>query len=152
MPDDHAIADRFEIEALRGEFTDATMMLDYDRFASLFTVDGAWLMPHIDEELTSRAEIRAGVERLRPLWAFFVQTAHPGTIVVTGDTASGRAYISEFGRFTDGRSTLNYAIYHDRYRRTEEGWRFAERRYEVRYVDDAPLAGGPPSGPPSEVR
>jgi len=31
-----AIADRFEIEALRGEFTDAAMMCDYDRLASLF--------------------------------------------------------------------------------------------------------------------
>src|SRR5215203_5071200 len=37
-----AIADRFELEALRGEFTDAAMMHDYDRFASLFTRVGAW--------------------------------------------------------------------------------------------------------------
>ncbi len=29
-----AIADRFEIEALRGEFTDAVMMHDYDRLSS----------------------------------------------------------------------------------------------------------------------
>ena len=36
MSDLAAIADRFEIEALRGEFTDAIMMHDYDRFASLF--------------------------------------------------------------------------------------------------------------------
>jgi hypothetical protein len=28
---------RVEIEALRGEFTDAVMMSDYDRVASLFT-------------------------------------------------------------------------------------------------------------------
>lgn len=42
MSDVKAIADRFEIEALRGEFTDAGMMRDYDRFASLFTRDGAW--------------------------------------------------------------------------------------------------------------
>ena len=35
-----AIADRVEIEALQGEFTDAAMMRDYDRFASLFTPDG----------------------------------------------------------------------------------------------------------------
>ena len=40
-----AIADRVEIEALRGEFTDAGTMRDYDRFASLFTPDGAWRMP-----------------------------------------------------------------------------------------------------------
>ena len=35
MSDLQAIADRVEIEALRGEFTDAVMMRDYDRFASL---------------------------------------------------------------------------------------------------------------------
>jgi hypothetical protein len=39
------------------------MMRDWDRFASLFTEDGAWRMPHINEELVSREEIRAGVER-----------------------------------------------------------------------------------------
>jgi hypothetical protein len=35
-----AAADRAEIRALRGEFTDAAMMRDCDRFASLFTHDG----------------------------------------------------------------------------------------------------------------
>ena len=37
MSDLQAIADRVEIEALRGEFTDATMDRDYDRLASLRT-------------------------------------------------------------------------------------------------------------------
>ena len=144
MSDLQAIADRVEIEALRGEFTDASMMLDFDRFASLFTEDGAWRMPHIGEELAGRDQIRAGVERLRGLWAFFVQTAHPGTIQLDGDTAAGRAYVAEFGRFRDGGSTLNYSIYHDRYRRTPDGWKFEERTYEVRYVDDTPLPGAAP--------
>jgi hypothetical protein len=40
MADLQAIGDRVEIEALRGEFTDAVMMRDYDRLASLFTPDG----------------------------------------------------------------------------------------------------------------
>jgi ketosteroid isomerase-like protein len=144
MSDFQAIADRFEIEALRGEFTDASMRLDFDRFASLFTDDGAWRMPHINEELVSREVIRAGVERLRALWDYFVQTVHPGTIELDGDTAVGRSYVSEFGRFRDGSSTLNYSVYHDRYERTPDGWRFAERVYEVRYVDTSPLSGSPP--------
>jgi ketosteroid isomerase-like protein len=46
MSDLQAIADRVEIEALRGEFTDAVMMHDYDRLASLFTHDGTVLLPH----------------------------------------------------------------------------------------------------------
>ncbi|HEV7759986.1 MAG TPA: nuclear transport factor 2 family protein [Acidimicrobiales bacterium] len=141
MSDLQAIADRVEIEALRGEFSDASMQRDWDRFASLFAPDGVWRMPHIDVELVGRETIRAEVEGLRNTWAFFVQNTHPGMIRLEGDTAVGRAYIAELGRFRDGSSHLNYALYHDRYRRTPEGWRFAERLYEVRYVDSAPLAG-----------
>jgi ketosteroid isomerase-like protein len=151
MNDLQAIADRLEIEALRAEFTDASMMRDWDRFASLFTEDGAWRMPHINEESNSREQIRAAVERLRGLWDYFVQTAHAGTIQLDGDTAAGRAYIEEFGRF-DRRSFLNYAIYHDHYRRTPDGWKFAERTYEIRYLDTTPLTGSPPNEAPESMR
>ena len=39
---------------------------------------------------------------------------------------------------------LNYAVYHDRYQRTGDGWKFTERVYEVRYLDTTPLAGSVP--------
>lgn len=145
MTDLQTIADRVEIEALRGEFTDAVMVQDYDRLASLFTEDGVVRMPHIDEEAVSREEIRAGIERLQGLCDYFVQTTHPGTIQLEHDTAVGRAYISELVRLRDGSSHLNYAVYHDRYRRTSEGWKFAERVYEVRYLDTTPLTGSAPA-------
>ncbi|MFI1924265.1 MULTISPECIES: nuclear transport factor 2 family protein [unclassified Streptomyces] len=144
MNDFQAIADRVEIEALRGEFTDAAMMRDRPRLASLFTPDGALRIPAIPVEQIGREEIRAGGERLQSQWDFFVQTTHPGTILLDGDTATGRAYIQELARTLDGRQLLNYAVYHDRYRRTEEGWKFAERVYEVRYLDTSPLAGTAP--------
>jgi ketosteroid isomerase-like protein len=144
-----AIADRVEIEALRGKFTDAAMMRDYDRLASLFTQDGVVRIPHINAEAASREQIRAGIERLQGLLDFFVQTTHPGTIELEGDTASGRTYIAELGRFRDGRSELNYAVYHDRYQRTSDGWKFTERVYEVRYLDHTPLAGSAPDAGPT---
>ncbi|MFL5626441.1 MAG: nuclear transport factor 2 family protein [Ktedonobacteraceae bacterium] len=145
MSDLQAIADRFEIEALRGEYTDALMMRDYDRLASLFTEDGVVRIPYINAEAVSREEIRAGVERLQGLWDYFVQTTHPGTIQLEGDTAVGRAYMSElFHSQANGRSELNYAVYHDRYQRTPDGWKFAERVYEVRYLDTAELSGSAP--------
>ncbi len=144
MRDLQAIADRVEIEALRGEFTDAIFMRDYDRFASLFIEDGAWRMPHINQEFVSRGEIRAGIERLQGLWDYFVQNPHPGTIRLEGDTAVGRSYISELGHMRDGSSQVNYSVYHDRYQRTPDGWKFTERVYEVRYLDTTPLAGSTP--------
>ena len=144
MIDFQAIADRVEIEALRAEVADAVMMRDYDRAASLFTPEAVARVPHIGAEAVGRAEIRAGGERLQGLLDCFVQTTHPGTIQLDGDTASGRVYIQELIRFRDGRSELNYAIYHDRYQRTPEGWKFTERVYEIRYLDHSPLAGSAP--------
>jgi ketosteroid isomerase-like protein len=140
-----AIADRVEIEALRGEFTDAVMMRDRARLASLFTPDGVLRMPNVPVELVGREEIRSGGERLQALWEFFVQTTHPGIIQLDGDSATGRAYIQELARLRDGRQQLNFAIYHDRYQRTGDGWKFTERVYEVRYLDNSPLAGSAPA-------
>jgi ketosteroid isomerase-like protein len=147
MSDLQTIADRVEIEALRGEFTDAVMVSDHDRVASLFTEDCVWRMPNIPVELTGRDAIREFRARVPTLVEFFVQTTHPGTITLEGDTATRRAYMSELIRTRDGRSVLNYAIYHDRYERTPDGWRFSERIYEVRYEDTTPLAGSAPAAP-----
>jgi len=145
MSDFQAIADRVEIEALRGEYTDAVMMRDYERVASLFTPDGALRMPNVPVDLVGWEQIRAWGERVPDLVEFFVQTTHPGIIALDGDTASGRAYLHEVIRMRDGNSNLNYAIYHDRYQRTDDGWRFTERVYEVRYLDTAPLTGSAPA-------
>lgn len=145
MSDPQAVADRLDIEALRAEITDAVMMRDFDRVAALFTPDGAMRWPHIGKEFTGRDEIRAGIEWGQGLWEFFVQNVHPGVLRLDGDTATGRTYIHEFGRMRDGSSHLNYALYHDRYRRTADGWRFTERVYEVRYLDATPLAGTAPT-------
>jgi ketosteroid isomerase-like protein len=89
MSDSQAIADRVEIEALRGEFTDAGMLRDYDRFASLFTADAVWRIPAVDAEFAGREEIRAGIERLEEgLWNYLVQTTHPGIIELSGTPRS----------------------------------------------------------------
>jgi ketosteroid isomerase-like protein len=144
MTDFQAIADRVEIEALRGEYSDAVMMRDYGRVGELFTPDGVLRMPNIPVELTGLDEIRAWGDRVPAVISFFVQNTHAGTIRLDGDTASGRAYMFELIGLRDGKAELNYAIYHDRYQRTPDGWRFTERVYEVRYHDTTPLTGSAP--------
>lgn len=141
-----AAADRIEIEALRGEFTDAGMMNDFDRFASLFTPDAVWRVPAVNAEFAGREEIRAGIERLKTeLWDYLVQTTHSGSISLDGDTATGRSYVLSFGRLLEGDSHLNYSVYYDRYQRTPDGWKFTERVDEVMYLDTTPLTGWAPA-------
>ena len=139
-----AVADRVLIEALCAEFTDAVMSGDAERLAFLFTEDGVVRMPHAKVEVIGREALRSAARRLQGSWEYFVQTVHPGSIELDGDSASGRAYIAELGRLRDGSSHSNYGVYHDRYRRTPAGWKFSERVYEVRYVDTTSLTGSPP--------
>ena len=138
--------DRVAIDALRAEFTDAVMVHDFDRLTSLFTDDGAVRMPDVPAEAVGRDAIRRSVDHMQGMWEFFVQVSTPGAVVPDPDdpdAASGRTFLRELGRLRDGTSHANHGIYHDRYRRTADGWRFAERVYELRYVDDTPLPGRP---------
>ncbi|OLT18481.1 DUF4440 domain-containing protein [Actinomadura sp. CNU-125] len=135
------LIDRADIEALQAEFTDASMMHDLDRLMALYTEDAVHAIPAVNIELSGWEAIRAGTEAMEHDWEFFVQNTHPGSIRIDGDTATGRALVFEIGRQRDGRSVLNYAVFHDGYRRTPEGWKFTERVYEVRYFDPTPLAG-----------
>jgi SnoaL-like domain len=61
-----------------------------------------------------------------------------------GGTASGRVYICELIRLRDGSSHVNYAICHDRYQHTPDGWKFTERAYEIRYLGTTSLADSAP--------
>ncbi|BCJ47395.1 hypothetical protein GCM10010168_17530 [Actinoplanes ianthinogenes] len=144
MSDFQAIADRVEIDALRAEFTDCVMTRDYDRAASLFTEDGALRMPNIPAELVGREQLRAWGRKVPEIVDFLLQNSHPGYLRIDGDAAVGRTYMQELGRGRDGRVELNWAIYHDRYQRTLDGWKFTERVYEVRYQDPTPLTGTAP--------
>ena len=103
MSDLQAFADRFEIEALRNELVDALATRDYGRVASLFTHDGSW---------------RDVVARMQGLCDEVVRPAHLGSIRLDGDTAVGRAFVTDGGGHT---------AFDDRYRRTADGWKFTER-------------------------
>ena len=145
MSDFQAIADRVEIEALRGEFTDAVMMRDYGRVASLFTPDGALRMPNVPVDLAGREEIRAwGEQGAGPCGS---TSCRPRTRARSGWTATPRPAAptsKSSSACATASSELNYAIYHDRYQRTGDGWKFTERVYEIRYLDTSPLAGSAP--------
>ena len=136
-----AADDVVAIEQLRGTFADAAMRQDYDGFAALFTDDATWAVPDMGVSCAGRPDIRGGVDHMLGLWEFFIQTVHPGNVTAgeVPDRATGRSYVSELGRFRDGGSQLNYAAYHDTYRRTGDGWRFASREYRSLYVDEVPF-------------
>lgn len=127
------IRDRVEIDSLRAECTDATMMNDIDRLTGLFTEDAIVRVPDLKIEWRGLDQLRQGFQQLTAGMETFVQNTHPGSVEITGDTATGRVFVFELGRRADGGAVGNHAIFHDHYRRTGAGWKFTERDYEVRY-------------------
>lgn len=143
MTDLLEIADRVQIEALRAEFSDAVMTNDHERFATLFTPDGALRIPAARLEAVGAVQLQALGKRREAQMELFVQTTHAGAIQIDGDTATGRAYIAERMRTHGGESHVNHGTYHDRYQRTRTGWKFVERVYELSYLASTPAETHP---------
>ena len=50
------------------------------------------------------------------------------------------------------RSTIGLSHKTDRYQRTGDGWKFTERVYEIRYLDNTALAGSAPHAAHERMR
>ena len=62
-------------------------------------------------------------------FAFFEFTILNATVEVDGDVATGRVYICELRAEADGTWSEAYGLYRDEYRRRDDEWRIAGRRY-----------------------
>ncbi len=110
-------------------YADAVFRRDADFWAACWHEDAVW------ELLGMRVEGRAAI---RGLWeqamtgfsfaGFFVQ---PGPLTVSGNSAEGRVYTHELLIQADGARRQTIGQYDDRYVRTGQGWRFAERRFSI---------------------
>lgn len=69
-----------------------------------------------------------------------VQLAHNGEVIVDGERATGRWYISEHMQRSDGTKGLLLAYYDDTYTVVEGHWRFANRAITILYRGPADLS------------
>lgn len=137
-----AIEDRLEIQALAARFSDAVNERDVTTFAQLWASDHpVW---EIGPPLPSRAEGRdAIVAMLKGLYQierYFMQMTHSGVITIDADKASARFVVRERGK-GDGTYYDNLAVYDDVLVKEPSGWRFLERHYRYRFLDQTPFAG-----------
>jgi len=124
------LADEVAIRNLVAVYCDGVNRRDAATWASVWADDGAaW-------DLAGR--VIEGKDAIVAFWVIAVaaydwlqQVASTGVVQVGGDTATGRWFVQERGRLQDGTARSLLATYHDRYVRTEAGWRIQHRRLEV---------------------
>ena len=137
-----AIEDRLEIQGLAARFSDAVNERDLTAFAQLWASDRPiW---EIGPPLPSRAEgkdaIVAMLKGLYQIERYFMQMTHSGVITIDGDKATARFVERERGK-GDGTFYDNLAVYDDVLVREPGGWRFLERHYSYRFLDQTPFEG-----------
>jgi hypothetical protein len=116
--------------------------------AGLFTEDGVWDGGSGMPAATGPAAIAEVFESFRAL-PFMIHRAHMLSITVDEDSASARWSFLGSGQLPDGSAHWFLGEYDEKYRRTNQGWRFTSMVY--RPIRQAGLSAGWgdwPSGAP----
>lgn len=118
--------DETAIRALVHRYTTAIGARDAEAWSSTWTEDGIWDLG---------GDVAEGRDAVRRTWEAamdrFVEVGHVASFAelsVDGDNASGRWVVDERTVDGEGNEFAFSADYHDRYVRTPDGWRIAERR------------------------
>jgi ketosteroid isomerase-like protein len=139
------LADLLALHELRARYTHYYDGGDLEKFVALFTDDGVLQL--------GPAGFARGHDQLRAALATPMQTAsfacHFTSDEITeftgADTARGTSrFAVHYGRSPDIQGA---GTYHDEYRRTAHGWRFASRTISFFYMGPRDLAW-PPTPPP----
>lgn len=123
------VADRSEIRDVISDYCFFMDDGDYRGVASLFTKDGLWAASY--ETARGREAIEALLVRINPergVGPFRKHIVANSTIALDGDEASSRASYFVFMMKGDGPAPIVVGTYSDRFVRTDEGWRIAERQ------------------------
>jgi hypothetical protein len=120
--------DDVAIRSLTARFADAVNRAATSELAGLWTADGVWELPL--GSIEGPDAIAAELSRLLAHHQRLVQLLAGGEILVVGDNASARWYLTELALGVDGVTRSFAGCYQDEIVRTPDGWRFARRRYQ----------------------
>jgi ketosteroid isomerase-like protein len=133
-------ASEMAIRDLTARFSDAVNRRAADEIGALFAQDGRWDVHGMPLAVGPEA-VSKQFEGLIGHFEFLVQLTHSGVVDVDGSVATARWYITEHCRDTEGSGSFFLGTYDDRHVLTEDGWRFAYRRFRFLYRGRDDLTG-----------
>lgn len=125
------VADRLAVADLLAAYADSVTRMAPDELRDLFLPEATWTVTGYGEP-SGHDEIVTFLARLLEAWSGIVHVVHHGRVAFDAhdpDAATGWWVITEEG-LHGGEHVRFVGVYHDTYRRTADGWRFATRRYD----------------------
>jgi len=136
------ISDRLEIQDLLVSYSHAIDFKNFDELDDVFTPDA-----HIDYTVFGGPkgpypEIKAYLANTMPMFSSYYHMVATSKVTIDGDTATGVTICHNpmVLPLPDGAEHVFICglWYHDRYVRTPDGWRIAERVEQKTYVENMP--------------
>lgn len=127
--------DHFELSRLVEAYCDGVYNKDVDTWSATWADDAEWQMRG-DPIVGKQAIVEYWLEAMTR-FEWVLQTA-PLTVFDVEEGASegtGRVVAHETFKRADGVMGGLIATYHDRYVKTDEGWRFSQRKLEIRHFE-----------------
>jgi hypothetical protein len=126
------VEDELAVRSLVARYCDAVCRRDGAAWIATWAPDCRWDL--------GGGRTTQGRDATLALWTtatekypWVAQLAPTGTVELQGDEGTGSWYVLELNRLGDGTGALHLGHYADRYRRTDDGWLFAERRFSMVY-------------------
>jgi len=127
--------DRLAIRERIEAYGDAVFRHDAQTWIANWAEDGVWRLP--GTEIVGRARIKAAWEQAMATFAQAAFFAVPGSISVSGHTATARVYTQEILIDHAGAARRIVGAYDDTLIRHDGAWLFASRTYTVLHDDAA---------------
>jgi uncharacterized protein with PIN domain len=136
---------RIALRALVDEYALASDTADFERFGSLFTLDGEFVMstPGSSETITARGreQVKFGPSGNQMFERTF-HAVHNQIVDVDGDHGTGTTYCTARHLLRKADDSLEVILapilYHDEYELTHEGWKFSRRELEWTWIERSP--------------
>ena len=139
MAYDNNLQDENAIQDLVARYIDAVNRIDKDAWAATWADDGSWEL--LGTEVS-------GKDNIVPFWVaamgsfkYVIMMLNSGTVKINNDVATGRWYVTEHAVAKEGDAVMVLGVYNDCYRKVNDNWLFAERRYHILYRGSADLSG-----------
>jgi ketosteroid isomerase-like protein len=124
--------DKIEIQETISRYHEGASTLDVSRIVATFLPDAIWEVPSLGIRSEGLDGIRKQMTDLVASIEYLVQINAPAIIDIEGDVASARSLIRECAKFQDGGVLMDVVgQFVDRLERTPEGWKFAQRTFNV---------------------
>lgn len=134
IPHNNDLEAELAIRHLAAAYTDAVNRRCPEDAAEVWAPDGVLLF--FGREVVGAEKLLKAYRNTFSSFRLLFQMTHSGLVVVNGDSAKARWWISEINQpLDDDQHRMFFGLYQDEVIRTEIGWRFARRQLdEVRSV------------------